>query len=213
MQVSAEIRWFWRTTPSPDFEAWFREATPYSCPAGGGQLRTDEYLRDPNQDELGLKRRGDKPGVEVKGKVAIMERGLAAEPWVGPIELWTKWTSKTLKLDSASTVTTEKVRWLRKFDTSGLIPEEIPLNDKELPVDAKRQLPSQGSNVELTQVKLLNSEAGEVWWTFGLEAFGTIQTVEDNLRKVADALAARRPPSVGEAELASYPLWLARYLK
>jgi hypothetical protein len=59
-----------------------------ACPPGGGLLRLDEYLSDPNQCELGIKRRGGKKGVEVKGLVTHAEQQLAAGPFVGPIEIW-----------------------------------------------------------------------------------------------------------------------------
>ena len=55
-------------------------------------------------------------------------------PFAGPIEIWSKWTSEPLELNSV--VTVEKIRWLRKFDTSTLSPVEIALNDEEKPIDA-----------------------------------------------------------------------------
>ena len=64
--------------------------------------------------------------------------------------------------------------------------------------------------MELTQVSLLN---GEVWWTLGFEAFGTIRTVENDLRAVATILVARRPPELGDGLLASYPAWLKEHAK
>jgi hypothetical protein len=78
----------------------------------------DEYVCDHNQGELSLKRRGEKPGVEVKGLVAPKWGNLTAGPFVGPIDLWTKWTSEVLELRSGWTLPIEKIRWLRKFDTA-----------------------------------------------------------------------------------------------
>ena len=116
MQVSAEIRWFWRSAPPTGLEDWFCKAESHGCPAGGGKAREDAYLRDLSQPELGLKRRGGKKGVEVKGLVAVLWSGLVVAPFAGPIEIWSKWTSETLELNSVIIV--EKLRWLRKFDTS-----------------------------------------------------------------------------------------------
>jgi hypothetical protein len=209
MQVSAEIRWFWRDASPPSLEDWFCKADGHYCSAGGGGTRVDEYLRDASQVELGVKRRGSKKGAEVKGLVAVTWGGLAVGPFTGPVELWVKWTSEPLELNSASMVTTEKRRWLRKFDTIVPLPQEIPLDAEEKPLD-KRQLPALGCNVELTQVSLLN---GEVWWTLGFEAFGTIRTVENDLRAVATILVARRPPELGDGLLASYPAWLKEHAK
>jgi hypothetical protein len=209
MQVSAEIRWFWHDASPPGIEDWFCKADAHYCSAGGGGTRVDEYLRDASQVELGLKRRGGKKGVEVKGLVAVTWSGLAVGPFAGPVEVWTKWTSEPLELNSTSTVNTTKRRWLRKFDTIVPLPQEIPLDTEEKPLD-NRPLPALGCNVELTQVSLLN---GDVWWTLGFEAFGTIRTVENDLRAVATILAARRPPGLGDGLLASYPAWLKEHVK
>ena len=207
MEVSAEIRWFWRNTAPPGLVDWFRPADAHGYPAGGGRTRMDEYLRDANQVELGCKRRGGLPGVEVKGLVAVTWSGVTVEPFVGPIERWTKWTSEPLVFPTTATITIEKQRWLRTFDTSTPVPQEIPLDAEEQPLD-KRPLPTLGCHVELTQVRLPD---GEVWWTLGFEAFGTLRTVENDLHAVATTLAARRPPGLGERLRLSYPAWLAHY--
>lgn len=209
MQVSAEIRWFWRSNPPPGLQDWFCLADAHGCPAGGGGARLDEYLRDVGQIELGLKRRGGKKGVEVKGLIANAWGELMTSPFSGPIELWTKWTSASLELNSNSIIAVEKQRWLRKFDTTEPPPQEIPLNDREMPQDG-RTLPARGCNVELTQVTLPD---GGVWWTLGFEAFGTIWTVGNDLQAVATILASRRPPALKAGLPASYPAWLNEYLQ
>src|SRR4051794_7060617 len=102
MQVSAEIRWFW-TKQAPHFAAWFLDSNYFPCPAGGGsRTRTDIYLRDPSQAELGLKRRGnkDESGVEVKVLVAVMRNSLTGEPFSGDVEIWTKCASASLTRES-----------------------------------------------------------------------------------------------------------------
>jgi hypothetical protein len=205
MQVSAEVRWFWHKTPPEGLKDWFCNANNDHCAAGGGvEEREDKYLRDASQSELGLKLRGNKKGVEVKGLVVVIWGGLTVQPFAGPVELWTKWTSEPLELNSNSTISVAKLRWLRKFDTTAQLPQEIPLDDKEQP-RKDRPLPALGCNVELTQVRLQNED---VWWTYGFEAFGTIRTVTNDLRAVATMLAARQPPDLKEGLLASYPAWL-----
>jgi hypothetical protein len=204
MQVSAEIRWFWNNVPPPKLKEWFRNATKDTCPAGGGEPRVDKYLYDRSQVELGFKRRGAKPGVEVKGLVTAKWGNLTATPFVGPIDLWTKWTSEVLELRSGWTVPIEKIRWLRKFDTAKQFPEEIPLDSKEMPF-GNRALPELGCNVELTQITLADNK---IWWTLGFESFGNIQTVDKSLYAVATTLATRQPPELGTGLLASYPDWI-----
>ena len=70
MLVSAELRWFWRGGVPAAVDAWFWKR---EIPAGGGNVRTDEYLVDRSQIELGLKKRGTKPGIEIKGLVGRRE--------------------------------------------------------------------------------------------------------------------------------------------
>lgn len=202
MQVSAEIRWFWRERPPAGLEDWFRDAGVHGCAPSGEELRADVYLRDPGQVELGVKRRGGKAGVEVKARVSVLEEDLAAGPFKGPVEIWTK--VSTPALDVHPFVATAKQRWLRKFDTGGASPVEIPLGPNAKPLDPDRPLPRDGCNVELTRLSVDDS----VWWTLGLEAFGGLGRVEDSLRATATLLAARRPPPLEGGQCASYPAWL-----
>jgi hypothetical protein len=65
-----------------------------------------------------------------------------------------------------------------------------------------------GCLAELTKLRLANAD---VWWTFGLEAFGTVWAVRENLRRAAEALAVRRPPALAPEVIASYPFWMSKY--
>jgi hypothetical protein len=207
MLISAEVRWFWRDPAPAGLADWFRNAEPHSCPAGGGRSKSDLYLRDPGQVELGIKQRGGKTGIEVKGLVVSAFGSLQASPFTGPIDLWSKWTSESLELRPEATIAIQKLRWLRKFDTDGATPREIPLNNEEMPVN-HQPLPARGCNVELTNVHL---PTGDRWWTLGFEAFGTILTVESDVLGIAALLATRRPPALTAGLLASYPTWLKQY--
>ena len=204
MQISAEIRWFWRNTAPDGLPDWFCGAASHPCIAGGGETRSDDYLRDAPQAELGIKRRGGRGGVEIKGLVAVIPDSLEAGRFRGPIELWAKWTSGSLSLESDSTIAVKKRRWIRKFDTAGPALREVPLDAGEKPLD-RRPWPARGCNVELTEVGLPD---GGVWWTLGFEAFGTISTVGSDLRAAAALLNTRRPPELADGLQAGYPAWL-----
>ncbi len=134
MHVSAEIRLFWHEEPPRGFNEWFLGTGSHGTAGGGGNTRVDEYLNDPEQPELGLKVRGSATGVEVKGLIAAIRDDLRVSPFAGPIELWAKWTSEVLQLNSVPTISTEKQRWLRTFDTSMITPVEIPLDSDEQPL-------------------------------------------------------------------------------
>lgn len=197
MPVSAEIRWFWPSRPAQVAD-WFFSTTVHGCAAGGGTTRIDQYLRDPEQDALGLKHRAGQPGVEIKGCIAILPQPLAAGPLAGTIELWGKWFAAPLALHAFATVTVEKRRWLRTFAVTGS-------GCRELPPDYPP--PGRGCRIELTEVTLAD---GAQWWTLGGEAFGTLASVTDDLRTVAAQLATRRPPPCGAAWAGGYPAWLAQ---
>jgi hypothetical protein len=90
-----------------------------------------------------------------------------------------------------------KRRWLRKFATDGHVPVEIARDANEKPVTGSP--PARGCNVELTEVRI-----GSLWWTLGFESFGSIHTVEADLRAVArsspgSAVPLRSKAGVGPA--------------
>jgi hypothetical protein len=204
MQLSAEIRWFWNDAPPSGLKDWFLSETVHGCAAGGGNTRDDKYLVDKKQDELGIKQRGDKPGVEIKSLVADKYATLSEEPFAGSIQIWVKQTTEVLEIEP--NIITSKQRWLRTYDTSGPSPAEIPLDQEEKP-QGGRNLPDTGCNVELTQVTL---PTGQVWWTLGFESFGDLSSVIDSLTTTAEFLAKRNPPDLAGGHLYSYPEWLAR---
>lgn len=207
MQISAEARWFWPEALPPGLEDWYRTRAG-SCPPGGGAHREDVYLLDPGQVELGLKTRGAKPGVEIKGLVRVAPTASGRAPLSARLELWTKWTAPSLDLAGRPSVRMDKQRWLRKYDagTADTL-SEVALGADERPTDGR--LPRSGCNVELTRVRL---DDGCVWWTLGCESFGThVDEIEANLGRALEHLAHTSPPGFGDAFEASYPTWLARH--
>jgi hypothetical protein len=153
VELSAEIRWFWQGSGPTGLREWFTDASFHDCGAGGGGLRADAYLSDPRQVELGIKLRGNKKGVEVKGLVAVPADSCSSSPFVGPIEIWVKWSSESLSLAGADLVHVSKRRWLRKFGFTGPELREIALDIDELPVEGDR-LPKEGCNVEDTEISV-----------------------------------------------------------
>ena len=137
MQNSAEIRWFWPGPLPETIESWFYSG---AFPPGGGSPppRLDEYLLDPSQLELGLKKRGLKKGIEIKGLVTTVAQPIQIGPFTGRIQVWTKWTSESLRLDGMATVKTYKTRWLRKFDITDVHVREIQLGVDERPINPAR---------------------------------------------------------------------------
>jgi hypothetical protein len=198
--VSAELRWFWSGGLPAAVDAWFRNA-PF--PPGGGRPRTDEYLVDRSQIELGVKKRGTKAGVEMKGLVA--PRRTVSVPFAGRVQIWTKWTSEALTIDGLSRVAVEKSRWLRKYDTSGPALVEIELDDEERPRWSPDELPERGCHFEVVLLRV--NRVSTPWASVGFEAFGELSTVEDSLDRTLRHVAPETKLPAGR-EL-SYPAWLA----
>lgn len=198
MLFTAEIRLFWFHDKPEEFEDWFKNDPGHPFPAGGPEERNDVYLRDPSQIELGVKTRGEKPGVEVKGLVATLGGTVDFNSLEIPIELWSKWPSQKLGFDTQAGVTLHKTRWLRKFDTAAAQPVEIAL-------DSAYML-EKGSTVEWTIVQM---PSGEACWTLAFEAFGGLQDVESSLRSVAQMMSDRNPPRALRATAMSYPALIA----
>jgi hypothetical protein len=188
-------------------QQWFSSTEHHECAAGGGCPRTDAYLADPQQAELGLKLRGNKTGVEVKGLVAVIAERCRDRPFVGPIEVWSKWKSEALCLTNAALILVNKRRFLRKFDSAGPEVREIALDAEELPINGER-LPEEGCNIEYTQISV---EGSPPWITLAFEAFGVLDAVAANLRRTTAILSMRRPPAFVGGWRASYPTWLQRF--
>jgi hypothetical protein len=201
MIVTAEMRWFWSERCPPDLERWFFQSTPK---AGVGLPRCDAYVRQPNGSELGVKRRGSKPGFELKGLVAILRHSELAT--LAPHgELWCKWYSNGLLWDETALLTIQKVRWIRKLITSGTAIVEVPLGPDEAPLDGG-SIPG-GCNLTLTKVQIVGVQGQ--WWTFCFEASGDVESAPNNLRSAIKYVRSGSFPSLNGAFL-SYPGWLAK---
>ena len=184
MIVSAEMRWFWANACPDQFDAWFQSGSP----SPGLGCREDEYVHERGQTELEIKRRGENPGVEIKGLVAVLPKSHVPAPFVGEAQIWCKWPSSALTLRDLPTVKTKKQRWLRKFDMTGAEPVEMRMAKDDAPTDP-RPLPHEGCNVELTQIEL---EQKHVWWTFGIR--GVRRIVFDRTRPARRAFHHGRAP-------------------
>jgi hypothetical protein len=162
----------------------------------------DEYLVDLDQPELGIKRRGGRNEMEIKALVALADKPITVGAFRGAVQIWTKLTPHAL-VPANRLCAINKRRWLRKFDCNGETPIEICLGKDELPPTGG-SLPVRGCNVEFTEISLA---PGNSWHSFGLEAFGTLYTLEQDLRDAAAIISRRSPPQIKSAFAASYPSW------
>jgi hypothetical protein len=200
MLISAELRWFWRATLPPGLEQWFRSGT---LTPGGGNSREDEYLVDPLQRELGVKKRSSRAEIEIKGLVEV--RAALPAPFSGRVQIWAKWTSRAITIDHLPRTVVRKTRWLRKYDTSSSAVRELEVDTDEQLRDSA-PLPEHGCNLEVVALTLDDDAR---WWTFGFEAFGPLDSVERSLhRTISHVPPIGRELLAGGLEL-SYPDWLS----
>jgi len=187
MQVTAELRLWWPRCPV-EIESWWAGC---SQPART-EVRTDIYLRDLEQAEIGIKcRNGEKStaGAEVKQLVASI-----GEYRGQPIELWVKSESPALTIFGLPTIAVHKARRLRDYGPDGT-PAECEGGDK-------------ACHVELAEIRGEGEEAS--WWTLGFEASGTLGTVQTFLRRTLESIIPRPPDGAFASAVAgSYPLWLS----
>ncbi|MGO9172105.1 MAG: hypothetical protein ACLP7P_09090 [Rhodomicrobium sp.] len=204
MLLTAEIRWFWLGAPQADFEKWFCETARDYCGAGGGGERSDSYIWDPGQVELGIKLRNG--ALEVKGLVEISRSQVSFTPKLtGRVELWCKWRTETLQLVPRRVIAVKKRRWLRQFYAADDGPSEIALDESEKPKGVIAP-PARGCNIELSRVR---DDGGRIWWSFGFESFGALADIEDMLQATVALMLERGPPPLPPGLCASYPKWLS----
>lgn len=213
MQVSAEVRWFQVGSVPKDLREWFCEpAHDFPHPVGGGRRRQDIYLllREP---ELGIKSRGGKKGLEVKGLVDVLPQPVHFGQVVVVPLVFCKWSSPHLKFANLPAVETVKIRWLRKFDTAETELREIRLGGGDFGEDPimMEERPDVGCNVELTIV----SKGDETWWTFGAESFAfgqpgrSVELVGQGLLRAIQALAGHAKIDLRGAQYLGYAEWIA----
>jgi hypothetical protein len=75
MRLTTEIRRFWPDRPPQEFHGWFVGVGAAWTAAGSIKTRVDEYVRDPDQDSLGIKKRG-RGEVEIKGLISRRDKHL-----------------------------------------------------------------------------------------------------------------------------------------
>jgi hypothetical protein len=207
MLLSAEVRWFRRGDAGEALRQCFE--TP-GC--GGGCERVDVYSIDPFSDELGIKQREGRPGVEVKALVhpAVGHWRLGSRS--GALQLWTRSASRVLTLPPLTTKTTRKTRLVRIFEASATGVRELALGAgpfREDPVGERR--PPLGCHIELARVEI----DGDRWSTFGVQSFAedagqvAMADVSGCLRPMFEYLSERGIGSELEGwEEKSYPRWL-----
>lgn len=188
MYVTSELRLWWQHCPA-ELEPWW-DSLPQPARS---EERTDLYLSDFDQAEIGIKGRDGrkrKDGAEIKQLVAKIGdyRGK-------PVELWVKSDSPALNIAGLSTIAVHKALQLRDFGADG--------------TPSRRQNDDGACHVELAEVRCAGAERS--WWTLGFEASGALGNVQTILRHTLDSMVPSLAGNAFSSAIAGgYPLWLSR---
>ncbi|MBV7256095.1 hypothetical protein KCG44_04770 [Pacificimonas sp. WHA3] len=191
MWQTGEIRWWWRGDAPAALEDWVLKGV-----APLKDFRTDLYLADASQTDIGIKRRAGGT-VEVKMLCGLPDISLPAA-MDGQAELWVKADGVALPLTDENTLAVGKQRRRRilAFEDGGWR-EESSEDDVEA-----------GVAVEIADIDI----DGERWTTACLEAFG-----DDNVSGLLQAAVTLFGPwpqdMVGPDLVGGYPLWLSQRAK
>ena len=221
--TSAEVRWFLheQQVQWDQILAWFRRHDQLPLHVEGSydprtttevfvkreKERTDEYLRFPDCDTVGVKQRQGK--LEVKALVASGRPfALASAGVTGRMDQWVKWSFASslhaqleAELEQAGPwAKVVKDRFLQKYSFgSGRLLGVLP--------DSR---PADGCNIELTRLSV-KADAWD-WFTLGFEAFGPSGRVIAILDQAVEQFFAAHGPApvpLTSRDSRSYPAWLA----
>ena len=208
---TAEIRWFFEKNLPEVISQWF---IGFDCKFEKQEARTDFYLQLENNTSLGIKIREGK--FEIKERQSTEGKVLANNNIEGISESWTKWSFESAEdkyplneIVKGEWIEVIKVRKLQKFifDKKGKISGGF---------DDYR---SDGCNVELTMVytkkhhssddSQSSDESKVIWWTLGLETYGTTASLERNLQTAFDHIfQSKFPLTLSKENSSGYPEWL-----
>lgn len=212
MRPSKEVRWFFPGERPRSISAWMDEILASGSIPAKHEERSDSYLVLPSSShglaEVGLKLRGpnhDKIEVKRLENRETKPRQFADRAEGYP-ELWIRWSFSIDDEDSApgdslqpteAWITVNKARDSRKF----LAAEDGTLT--EVPVEADIPV---GGAVEITRAEAL----GQVWWSLGIEVFGTIDGLDHTFDVITRHVFVDNPPPIrlSSENSLSYPDWL-----
>ena len=199
---SAEIRWFIKGEIPADVFDWFIGLNENYITQ---PERTDNYLILSKDDSLGIKLREGR--IECKQRlkqIGKISPGISVE---GMAEKWKKWSFELIESkDEFSGMLSDK-EWLpvqkKRILVNYGISEEKIIAQKE-PFNYKN-----GCITEITSVKAKN----EQWWTLGLEAYGEVNRLLDNLVLISHLiLNDRSNVQLIMKDSMGYPGWIKNLL-
>lgn len=211
MEPTVEVRWFQRGRCPKAVEDWFTQTLSSSASISPThEERHDSYLHLADADALGIKLRGphnDK--VEIKRRqhdfgLTALHTGI-----VGRVELWIRWS---FRIDANDPGVGDPTRppgaWIRVGKTRDTRTFMLGSDGVIREVAARSGL-LDGCTAELTRLDLEGLE----WWSFALEAFGSLELVRHNFDAIARHIFVERPsPYAFSADSSlSYPAWIGQH--
>ena len=182
-ELTAEVRWWWRGEAPVALRSWFAAGAP-----GPVEERVDRYWPS-GSEAVGLKRRGEGGGIEIKSMVArVADNSLPVEA-----EVWIKHPLDAGPPVGSEVIEVAKRRRRRRFRVLAEAASEIGRDGKA------------DCEVELATV---SARASGEWTTLCFEARANL---EAPVQRLSAAWRLLDPPaSEARGLLASYPAWLAQ---
>ena len=108
--------------------------------------------------EPGVKLRGNEPGgVEIKGLVAVSREACSDAPFVGPIEVWGKWSSTNCACRTHRLLLSASTDGSGNHHQRGTSAGDCPQRSRT-PID-RDYLPAEGCDVEYTEIWIEGSSS------------------------------------------------------
>lgn len=183
MQLTAELRWFYRGTLPEETLQWFQQEQlgKYVAP----EEREDVYLYLPECEYMGIKLRQER--LEVKWRKAELGVVGFGDQVEGKAEKWGKWLCEDPSAES--------------FQLAGVV-GKLWVSVKKV----RAQRLYENCAVELTQLNVGDND----WWSLAFEAVGDDVSLVDNLQTVASSVfKSHHYPKLQVEDSYGYPSWLS----
>ncbi|MCB0807372.1 MAG: hypothetical protein KDC05_16385 [Bacteroidales bacterium] len=200
--ITSEIRWFIPGNVPEMVAAWFD--------AQGGNMisepdRTDTYLVLPKTNNVGIKVRQGR--VEIKKLIRNFGETKISTNLSGYREMWQKWS---FDVDPAGNLPLSfnlgTSQWSGISKKRKLFRFAIEIN-KLIPLQSESPFPENGAHIELAEISINSNN----WWTFGVEAFGHENQLENHLQLMLDQGIKHPEFDVFLKKTSmSYPGWLSK---
>ena len=200
MQLTAELRWFYRGTLPEAVSQWFEhQLGEHLAPP---EEREDFYLLSPGCEYMGIKLRQGR--LEIKwrrAELGVLSFGDRVE---GKAEKWGKWLCEDPTEESFQPTTVVE-KWLRVKKVRSQRQYQVLPGEAIIAVPITASI-DQGCTVELTELDINDNS----WWSLAFEAFSEDDCLMEHLQAVASwVFKSYHQPKLQAQDSYAYPSWIS----